>query len=106
MPRQFEIRRNAGPGADFAPYLLVVQSNRFHRLGRRLVVPLLPERLLPAVDRRLNPRFTVAELPHVLEPLDLTTVPLSAIGDLVADARDRADEIVAALDEALSRGWD
>jgi toxin CcdB len=106
MARQFEIRRNTGPGADFAPYLLVVQSNRFHRLGRRLVVPLLPERLLPVGDRRLNPSFTVEERPHVLEPLDLTTVPLSALGELVADAAARADEVVAALDEALSRGWD
>ncbi len=106
---QFDVHRNIGRQAAQVPYVVVVQSAAFDARRRRVVVPLVAGDLLAReVDlpvSPVNPAFTVEGRQVVLNPLDIVSVPLDALGPKVGSLVEEGDCVVAALDEVFSRAW-
>lgn len=84
---QFDVHRNKGALRDSIPYVVVVQSAQFDRYRRRLVVPLVRQTLLPrdtpTVGARMNPVFVVDGVRVVLHSLDMVSVALDQLGEVV-----------------------
>lgn len=78
--------------------LLDVQANLFASLDTRLVIPLLPERSRRTPLKRLNPIFVIEGRRYVLYTQHMVAAPASALREQVGTARDRHDDIVAAID--------
>ena len=106
---QFDVHRNLGRQAAQVPYVVVVQSAAFDARRRRVVVPLVAGDLLAReVDlpaSPVNPSFTVEGRRVVLNPLDIVSVPLEALGPKIASLAEEGDCVVAALDEVFARVW-
>lgn len=106
---QFDVHRNSGRHAALIPFVVVVQSAVFDERRRRVVVPLVAADLaqqqvsLPA--SRVTPVFSVEGREVILNPLEIVSVPLDALGPCVASLAGEGDVIVAALDEVFSRAW-
>jgi len=100
---QFDVHRNIGRQAALVPYV-VVDARR-----RRVVVPLVAGDLLSSEvnlpTSPVNPSFTVEGRRVVLNPLDIVSVSLEALGPKVASLAEEGDSVVAALDEVFSRVW-
>lgn len=54
---------------------------------------------------RLNPQFTIADKPYIMATQLMAAVPLTEIGELIADLSLRGDQITAATD-FLFRAFD
>ena len=78
--------------------LLDVQADLLSHLNTRIVVPLLPADRAPEPARILNPVFEIDGRPHVMATQFLAAVPQRLLGREVLDVRDRAHEVVGALD--------
>ena len=52
-----------------------------------------------------NPTFRIRGVTVVLHPLEIVSVPLDQLGDVVASLSDEGQSIIAALDEMLTRAW-
>jgi toxin CcdB len=106
---QFDVHRNIGRQAALVPYVVVVQSAAFDARRRRVVVPLVAGDLLSSEvnlpTSPVNPSFTVEGRRVVLNPLDIVSVSLEALGPKVASLAEEGDSVVAALDEVFSRVW-
>ena len=106
---QFDIHRNTGRNREAIPYVLVVQSSLFFRAQRRVVVPLVSVEILGRVAQlpasSVNPVFDVEGRPVVLNPLEIVSIPLDALGEHVGSLAAQGDVVVAALDELFSRAW-
>ncbi|MDR2838777.1 MAG: CcdB family protein [Azonexus sp.] len=102
---QFDVHRNKGKNAVAIPFVVIVQSAVFDNLKRRIVVPLVVASCANTPQSAVTPRFTVGGAQVVLNPLEITSVPLAALGDFVVSLAEAGDEIVAALDEVFSRAW-
>lgn len=106
---QFDIHRNKGPLRDSIPFVVVVQSAQFDRYRRRVVVPLVRQTILPrdtpTVGARMNPVFTVEGVRVVLHPLDMVSVAVDQLGDVVGSLADEGQVVADALDELLTRTW-
>jgi toxin CcdB len=104
----FDVHRNIGRQAAQVPYIVVVPSAAFDA-RRRVVVPLVAGDLLARrVDLPVspaNPAFTVEGRPVVLNPLDIVSLSLEALGPRVGSLRDEGERIIAALNEVLSGAW-
>ena len=106
---QFDIHRNSGRNREAIPYVLVVQSSLFSRAQRRVVVPLVSAKVLARVGQLpaspVNPVFEVEGCSVVLNPLEIVSIPLEALGEHVGSLAAQGDIVVAALDELFSRAW-
>ena len=106
---QFDIHRNTGRNREAIPYVLVVQSSLFSRAQRRVVVPLVSAKVLARVGQLpaspVNPVFEVEGCSVVLNPLEIVSIPLEALGEHVGSLAALGDIVVAALDELFSRAW-
>lgn len=106
---QFDVLRNKGPLRDSIPFVVIVQSALFDRYRRRVVVPLVRRSALPAstpsVGTRMNPVFRVEAVDLVLHPLDMVSVALDQLGELVGSLATQGQAITDALDELLTRSW-
>jgi toxin CcdB len=106
MP-QFDVHRNKGPLRESIPFVVVVQSAQFDRYRRRVVVPLVRQSLLPGgtptVGGRMNPRFVVDDVPVVLHPLDIVSVAIDQLGEVVGSLSEHGQALTDALDELLTR---
>lgn len=51
----------------------------------------------------LNPEFVIDGIDCVAMPLDLVSIPVSALGEVVANLADRSDSIIRAIDELVAR---
>lgn len=106
---QFDIHRNKGALRDSIPYIVVVQSAQFDRYRRRVVVPLVRQTILPretpTVGARMNPVFVIDGVRVVLHPLDMVSVALDQLGELVGSLAEKGQIIADALDELLTRSW-
>lgn len=104
---QFDVHRNKGALRDSIPYVVVVQSSLFDRYRRRVVVPLVRQNLLPrgtpTVGARMNPAFVIEGVPVVLHALDMVSVALDQLGEVVASLEHEGQAIADALDELLTR---
>lgn len=102
---QFDIHRNTGRNSSVIPYVVVVQSAVFDKLKRRIVVPLVVIDRAKLPPSALNPVFAVAGSEVTLNPLEIVSVAVEALGERVGSLADEGDAIVAALDEVFTRAW-
>lgn len=106
---QFDVHRNTGKQRIGIPYVVVVQSSFYEKARRRVVVPLAAMAeigkiaSLPASP--VNPVFEIEGAEVVLNPLEIVSIPVEALGERVATLKDAGDTIIAALDELFSRAW-
>ena len=106
---QFDVHRNKGALRDSIPYVVVVQSAQFDRYRRRMVVPLVRQNILPrempTVGARMNPAFVIDGVSVILHPLDMVSVALDQLGEMVGSLAQKGQLIADALDEMLTRSW-
>jgi toxin CcdB len=101
---QFDVHRNPGRHRDAIPFVVIVQSTLFDDYRRRVVVPLVRESALGKVaNPRFNPTFRIEGQSVVLHPLEIVSVARENLGERVDSLQESADQIVAALDELLTR---
>jgi toxin CcdB len=101
---QFDVHRNSGRHKDAIPYVVVVQSSQFDSYRRRVVVPLVRASAIGRISfTGFNPAFKIRGIPVVLHPLEIVSVPLDQLGEVVGSLKDESQSIVAALDELLAR---
>ena len=106
---QFDVHRNKGALRESIPFVVVVQSAQFDHYRRRVVVPLVRQTLLPrdtpTVGARMNPVFVVDGVRVVLHALDMVSVALDQLGEVVGSLAQEGQIIADALDELLTRSW-
>jgi toxin CcdB len=103
---QFDVHRNTGKHKEGIPFVVVVQSAQFDDYRRRVVVPLVRATAIGKVDYAgFNPTFKIRGTAVVLHPLEIVSMPVDQLGELVGSLDDDRQLIVAALDELLSRAW-
>jgi toxin CcdB len=106
---QFDVHRNIGPLRDAIPFVVVVQSSQFDAYRRRVVVPLVRNKLVPgnatSLRSRMNPVFRVKNIEVVLHPLDMVSVALTQLGPKVSSLSEQGQTITDALDELFTRSW-
>jgi toxin CcdB len=96
--RQFDVVANINPDtSDQVPYLLLLQANLFDDLATRVVAPLIPvDRYGPRLDW-LNPTIFIGKTEFVISMAELAGVPVSIIGDKIASAESKRNEVISAL---------
>jgi toxin CcdB len=105
MP-QFDVLRNSGKHKDTIPFVVVVQSSQFDSYRRRVVVPLVRASAIGKTSyAAFNPTFKIKGTSVVLHPLEIVSVPVDQLGEIVGSLSDESERIVAALDELLTRAW-
>jgi len=103
---QFDVHRNSGKHKDTIPFVVVVQSAQFDNYRRRVVVPLVRVTAIGKVSyASFNPTFKIRGTSVVLHPLEIVSIPVDQLGEMVASLIDDSQLIVAALDELLTRAW-
>jgi toxin CcdB len=106
---QFDVHRNKGALRDSIPFVVVIQSAQFDRYRRRVVVPLVRQTLLPretpTVGARMNPTFVIDGVRVVLHSLDMVSVAVDQLGEMVGSLAQEGQIIADALDELLTRSW-
>jgi len=103
---QFDVHRNIGRHKDAIPFVVVVQSSQFDGYRRRVVVPLVRKSAVGKLSHAsFNPTFKIRGTSVVLHPLEIVSVPLEQLGDVVGSLSEEGRQIIAALDELLSRAW-
>jgi toxin CcdB len=106
---QFDVHRNKGPLRESIPFVVVVQSGQFDGYRRRVVVPLVRLSLLPGgssiAGSRMNPEFSFDGVQVVLHPLDMVSVALDQLGEVVGSLAEHGQIISDGMDELLTRSW-
>ena len=102
---QFDVHRNIGRHKDAIPFVVVVQSSQFDGYRRRVVVPLVEIGGRQLSHASFNPTFKIRGTSVVLHPLEIVLFPLEQLGDVVGSLSEEGRQIIAALDELLSRAW-
>lgn len=104
---QFDVHKNPGANRASTPFVVIVQSSIYSENPRRVVIPLVRESAVSQVRRSaLTPTFVVAGVPVVLMPLEIVSVPTSALGKPVANLEDHATTIINAIDTLITRAYD
>lgn len=95
---RFDVYSNPDGGG----YLLDVQSDILSRhLNTRIAVPLMPLDTAPKPATVLNPIVDIDGVKHSMATQYLAAVPERMLKNIVLNASDRRDEILAALDMLL-----
>lgn len=106
---QFDVHLYRGPRREDVAYVVLVQSALYDGYRRRVVVPLLRRAALPqgmkSIGSRLTPVFKVKGTTVVLNPLDMVSMDMAALGEKVASLADHGQTITDALDELFTRSW-
>jgi toxin CcdB len=103
---QFDVHRNSGKHKDTIPFVVVVQSAQFDNYRRRVVVPLVRATAIGKVTYAgFNPTFKIRGTSVVLHPLEIVSIPVDQLGELVGSLSKDSQLIIAALDELLTRAW-
>lgn len=82
--------------------LLNCQANILDNFSTRVVMPLLKASVSPPLFKRLNPTVTVEGEDYVLATHLLTSVPVSVLGEPVADLASEHHKIVDAIDMLIT----
>lgn len=100
---QFAVHKYRGRSEDIV-FLVQLQSTRLERSAGRVVIPLLRTGYRAPPDHPLTPRLAVQGMTVYADPLDIATVPVQRLGEvlLVLPASDQ-DRIIRSVDEMLSR---
>lgn len=105
MPR-FDVHRNLGTHRDSVPFVVVVQSSKFDAYRRRVVVPLVKSSAIGKISfPAFNPSFKIKGTTVVLHPLEIVSVPIDQLGEVVGSLSSDSQSIIAALDELVSQTW-
>ncbi|TQT32791.1 CcdB family protein [Xanthomonas perforans] len=88
MTGQFDVYANVGQNKNI-PYVVVVQSKIFDASPRRVVVPLV-----------IKSGHSV-----ILQPLEMTSVPLAVLNKPAGTLKDQGQIIIDALDELFTRSF-
>jgi hypothetical protein len=103
---QFGVHRS--PSRSTArPFVIVLQSDDFHRMPTRVVAPLVVCEAMASLDGehpRIAPMLLVHGRSYILNPLDIATIGVSRLGDAVASFAaddDAKRRIKDALDAVL-----
>ena len=103
---QFDVHRNSGKHKDAVPFVVVVQSAQFDNYRRRVVVPLVRATAIGKVNYAgFNPTFKIRGTSVVFHPLEIVSIPVDQLGEIVGSLSDDSQLIVPALDELLTRAW-
>ena len=103
---QFDVHRNTGRHKDAIPFVVIVQSSLFNDYRRRVVVPLVRKSAIGKLGHtNFNPTFKIRGTSVVLHPLEIVSVPIEQLGELVGTLSAEGQQIIVALDELLSRAW-
>lgn len=103
---QFDVHRNTGKHRDDIPYVVLVQSSLYDGYRRRVVVPLVRKSALGRISNpRFNPSFKIENVPVVLHPLEMVSVPNEQLGEFVVSLGQEGNRIMDALDELLTQAW-
>jgi toxin CcdB len=101
---QFDVHRNPGRHRDNIPFVVVVQSSLYDNYRRRVVVPLVNKSSIGKVrNPRFNPTFRIKGRSVVLHPLEIVSVAIENLDELVDSLKEDGHKIIAALDELLTR---
>jgi toxin CcdB len=101
---QFDVHRNTGKHKGTIPFVVVVQPAQFDTYRRRVVVPLVRATAIGKIDYAgFNPTFKIRGASVVLHPLEIVSIPVDQLGEMVGSLRKGSQLIVAALDELLAR---
>lgn len=104
---QFDVYANPGRRTREAmPFLVDIQSSLYRSHSTRLVVPLIRASLLRTRDSLIHLEFEVGGIAVLLNPLDITPVPVSTLAAPVDSLAARGSEIITAIDWLLSRAFD
>jgi toxin CcdB len=101
---QFDVHRNPRRStAGDIPFVVDVQSDALADATRRVVIPLARGDRIRARSETLNPEFEVDGVVCVAMPLDMASIPTSALGEVTANLADHGDRIVRSIDELVAR---
>ncbi len=92
---QFDVHQTRG---NAAPYLVVLQSDAVGRLDTVIVAPAWRLDANDAPIRKLQPTVKIAGVAHVLSMQEMLSIPIRALGPLVASLKTSRAEIIAAID--------
>jgi hypothetical protein len=71
-----------------------------------VVVPLIRASAIARISHAsFNPEFKIRGAAVVLHPLEIVSVPIDQLGDLMGTLSNESPNILAALDEPLTRAW-
>lgn len=104
MTDQFDVYANVGQNKNI-PYVVVVQSKIFDASPRRVVVPLVRKSNHSPTPSRFTPELTVAGHSVILQPLEMTSVPLAVLSKPAGSLKDQGQTIIDALDELFTRSF-
>ena len=101
---QFDVFRNVGEQKAVIPYVVSVQSSLFDDYRRRVVIPLVRKSHLEAVlVTHFNPTFEIENTEVVLHPLEIVSVDIKNLGELVASLAENGQTIIDAIDVLITR---
>jgi toxin CcdB len=103
---QFDVHRNVGKQRETIPFVVIVQSSLFDDYRRRVIVPLVRKTAVGNFAHgNLNPVFKVEGVSVILHPLEIVSIPIEQLGDLVESLSQDGHRIMTALDELLTQAW-
>ena len=101
---QFDVHRNRGTNNDAIPYVVIVQSSIFNDYRRRVVIPLVQKSYLDSVALpRFNPTFKIEDTDVVLHPLEIVSIDVQKLGELVTSLDHSGQQVVDAIDTLITR---
>ncbi|WP_019304225.1 CcdB family protein [Xanthomonas oryzae] len=104
MTDQFDVYANVGKNKNI-PYVVVVQSKIFDASPRRVVIPLVRKSEHSPTPSRFTPELAVAGHSVILQPLEMTSVPLAVLSKPAGTLKDQGPIIIDALDELFTRSF-
>ena len=101
---QYDVYPNPSPRLrEVYPYVVDVQSDLLKALATRMVMPLALTTLPPeSMPRRLCPMVAVGGQNLMLVPFEAAPLDKRHLKSKLASLRDRADDILAAMDAVIS----
>jgi toxin CcdB len=101
---QFDIHRNRGSNHEAIPFVVIVQSSIFDDYRRRVVIPLVRKSYLDQVALpRFNPIFNIEDIDVVLHPLEMVSIDVRNLGELVSSLDHSGQQVIDAIDALITR---
>jgi toxin CcdB len=98
MSRQFDVFPNPSrTGREGRPFVVDVQSNRFHDVRTRAIIPLIVTSDVEETPR-LTPSFVINGRRLYLQPLEIGILPARLLRNPVANLESERYRIIAAID--------
>lgn len=105
MTAQFDVFKNIGPNKKSVPFVVVVQTSQLSASSRRVVVPLMDVSSYRTQATTISPTFVIEGRQVMLNPLEIVSVPRTALKDHVTSLRSHETEIINAIDALITRAY-